>query len=380
MASPLKALSSAAVLMLLLAAATLPNFGESHQQQNGGKHRGRRHHHRHNKPWVPHHKGHQHKRKPVHEQPQPVQPQPHPAQPVEPVQQQPQPVQPQPVQPQPVQPQPQLQPQPVQPMPVEHLPPVLPGVPVAKPTHPELSSADREAHEHDFKPGPWKHAHATFYTGDTGSFGGACGYSDVTREGYGEGTTALSTTLFHNGAACGACFEIKCIDDPKSCIPGQPSLFVTATNFCPPNFDQDTNDGGWCNPPREHFDIAYPAFKHIAEYKAGIVPVAYRRVSCKKQGGIKFTITGTKHWTLVTIWNIGGAGDISHVEVKGDNKLNWTPLHKNWGSKWQTSCSLEEESLTFKVTTSDGRFVISPNVTPNKYWKYGQTFEGLNFR
>lgn len=375
MASPLKALSSAAVLMLLLAAATLPNFGESHQQQNGGKHRGRRHHHRHNKPWVPHHKGHQHKRKPVHDQPQPVQPQPHPAQPVQPVQQQPQPVQPQTVQPQP-----QLQPQPVQPMPVEHLPPVLPGVPIAKPTHPELSSADREAHEHDFKPGPWKHAHATFYTGDTGSFGGACGYSDVTREGYGEGTTALSTTLFHNGAACGACFEIKCIDDPKSCIPGQPSLFVTATNFCPPNFHQDANDGGWCNPPREHFDIAYPAFKHIAEYKAGIVPVAYRRVSCKKQGGIKFTITGTQHWTLVTIWNVGGAGDISHVEVKGDNKLNWTPLHKNWGSKWQTSCSLEEESLTFKVTTSDGRFVISPNVTPNKYWKYGQTFEGLNFR
>lgn len=224
--------------------------------------------------------------------------------------------------------------------------------------------------------GVWKKAHATFYEGNANSFGGACGFEDVNKQGYGIGTTALSTVLFNNGAACGACFEIKCCDS-KWCKPGSPSLFVTGTNLCPPNFQQDSNNGGWCNPPREHFDVAYPAFSQIAEYKAGIVPVQYRRVPCKKQGGIRFLITGNSYFHLVSVWNVGGAGDISSLEVKGDNKLPWTKLKRNWGEKWQTDAKLCGEALTFKVQLSDGKTAILPNVFP-KSWTFSQTFEGRN--
>lgn len=109
------------------------------------------------------------------------------------------------------------------------------------------------------------------------SAGGACGYDDVVKEGYGLDTVALSNVLFNNGQACGSCYEIKCVDNPQWCKPGQPSLFVSATNNCPPNNQLSGDNGGWCNPPREHFDIARPSFSKIAEDKAGITPVIYRR-------------------------------------------------------------------------------------------------------
>jgi hypothetical protein len=94
-------------------------------------------------------------------------------------------------------------------------------------------------------------------------------------QGFGLHTTALSTPLFDGGHTCGACYELYCYNDPQWCKPG--SVVVTATNECPPNWNIPSDNGGWCNPPREHFDLSMPAYLEIGTYVAGIVPVMYRR-------------------------------------------------------------------------------------------------------
>uniref|UniRef100_A0A2N9G6L0 Expansin-like EG45 domain-containing protein n=1 Tax=Fagus sylvatica TaxID=28930 RepID=A0A2N9G6L0_FAGSY len=122
----------------------------------------------------------------------------------------------------------------------------------------------------------WLNGHATFYGANQNptSLGGACGYDNTFHAGFGVNTAAVSGTLFRGGVACGACYQVMCNYrlDPKWCLWSR-TMTITATNFCPPN-----NNGGWCDPPHNHFDMSMPAFFRIARQgNEGIVPVLYRR-------------------------------------------------------------------------------------------------------
>ncbi|KAA3464401.1 expansin-A23-like [Gossypium australe] len=223
----------------------------------------------------------------------------------------------------------------------------------------------------------WYDAHATFY-GDMsggGTMQGACGYGDLFKQGYGLQTTALSTALFNNGLTCGACFEIKCFNDPQWCYPKAGSVIVTATNFCSPNYSKP--DENWCNPPLKHFDLSKPMFTKLAYDKAGIIPVKYRRVLCYKKGGVQFQIKGNPYLIFVLLYNVGGAGDVKDVKIKGSSTGSWLQMSRNWGVNWQTGAKLVGQGLSFQVTTSDGKMIEFDNVVPTN-WQFNQVFDGKN--
>jgi hypothetical protein len=79
--------------------------------------------------------------------------------------------------------------------------------------------------------------------------------------------------LFNTGLSCGSCYELAC--DPngsKYCLPGGRTVTVTATNFCPHG-----SLGGWCDSPKQHFDLAHPMFVSLAREVGGVIPIKYRR-------------------------------------------------------------------------------------------------------
>ncbi|CAN6324721.1 unnamed protein product [Urochloa humidicola] len=225
----------------------------------------------------------------------------------------------------------------------------------------------------------WTPAHATFYGDETAAetMGGACGYGNLYATGYGTNTAALSTTLFKDGYGCGTCYQIRCAGSPW-CYKGSPSITVTATNLCPPNWAQDSNAGGWCNPPRTHFDLSKPAFMRMAQWRAGIVPVVYRRVPCVRRGGLRFALQGNAYWLLAFVMNVAGAGDVAEVAVRSGGA--WVRMGHNWGASYQAFAQLGGRPLSFRVTSySTRQTVVAADVAPAN-WCLGLTYQArVNF-
>lgn len=107
------------------------------------------------------------------------------------------------------------------------------------------------------------------------------------------------------------------------------------------------------------------------------MPIQYRRIRCRKEGGVRFTIGGAKVFLSVLISNVAGAGDVVAVKVKG-SRTGWLPMGRNWGQNWHINADFKKQPLSFELTGSDGVMITDYNVAPED-WEFGQSFEGKQF-
>lgn len=96
------------------------------------------------------------------------------------------------------------------------------------------------------------------------------------------------------------------------------------------------------------------------------------RVPCKKHGGVRFTVNGRDYFELVMVHNVGNAGSIQAMWIKG-SKTGWLAMSRNWGANWQSNAYLNGQSLSFKITATDGKTLVFTDVVPSN-WAFGQTF------
>ncbi|XBI24106.1 hypothetical protein VPH35_049236 [Triticum aestivum] len=213
------------------------------------------------------------------------------------------------------------------------------------------------------QPFVWQKAHATFY-------GGADASDTMGNQ------LIIQLTHVHPSTAWRVrCYKLACDRkraDLLFCKPGV-TVTVTGTNFCPPNDVLPNDNGGWCNPPRPHFDMAQPAWEKIGVYKGGIIPIMYQRVPCVKRGGVRFIINGHEYFNLVLVSNVAAAGSIESMDVKTSDSDEWIPMARNWVANWHSLANLTGKMLSFRLTNSDGHTLVFNDVVP-KGWNFGQSF------
>ncbi|KAK8481775.1 hypothetical protein V6N11_063521 [Hibiscus sabdariffa] len=141
--------------------------------------------------------------------------------------------------------------------------------------------------------------------------------------------------------------------------------------------------GGWSNAHVEHMAMGIITAKVIAQTLLHLSTALFNKgltcgacfkikVACKKSGGLRFTIDGHSYFNLVFITNVGGAGDVVSVSIRG-SKTDSQVMSHNWGQNWRSNSYMNGQALSFKVTTSNNPMVTSNSVAPVNL-AFDQTF------
>ncbi|KAL5788952.1 hypothetical protein ACOSP7_005901 [Xanthoceras sorbifolium] len=209
-----------------------------------------------------------------------------------------------------------------------------------------------------------------YFNKDSALSSGACGYGSLAPGFNGGHLAAGVPSLYHDGAACGACFQIRC-KNPNLCNKSGTRVVVTDLNH---NNKTD-------------FVLSSKAFTAMANngkgqdiLKLGVVDVEYKRVPCEYKNqnlAVRVEESSKKpDYLAVKILYQGGQTEIVGADVAQVGAANWKFMTRDYGAVWSTSRVPKGElQFRFVVTSGyDGKWIWAQHVLPAD-WKTGMIYD-----
>ncbi|KAK9203389.1 hypothetical protein WN943_013643 [Citrus x changshan-huyou] len=211
---------------------------------------------------------------------------------------------------------------------------------------------------------------ATYYGSPDGlgTPAGACGFGAYGRT-VNDGNVAGVSSLWNNGTACGACYQVRC-NVPEVCT--DYGVYVLATDY------GEEYDTEFILSPRAYGRMALTD-KSEELYTFGVVDVEFLRVPCRFRGyNVMFKVhENSKYpqYLAVSMLYVGGQNDVLAVEIWQEDCKEWVAMRRAFGAVFDIfNPPPGAINLRMQVSGSAGlRWVVANNAIP-KVWKAGVAY------